>query len=227
MRGVDLRELELALGGHPLGVALGGLREGLGVCAVVLGARHLVLQAVDAVHEAAQQRSRVAADLVVAQRQLVDPLPEHRHSVRAGDGREEGVEPRLERLVLEQPSGEGLRRGDPELLPGRLDRGLDLRAQHGGDTEPPTQPSTRSHSHGHGASSPPGSGHSSKPSLQVSAGRSPRATRMPRSGARKMPGTFAPELMTIPPPVPFMFHSTSPAVTPPLRLICTPLRVRV
>ena len=133
VRGVDLRELELARGGHPLGVALGRLREGLGVRAVVLSARHLVLQAVDAVHEAAQQRCRVATDLVVAQRQLVDPLPEHRHSVRAGDGREEGVEPRLERLVLEQPSGEGLRRGDPELLPGRLDRGLDLRAQHGGD----------------------------------------------------------------------------------------------
>src|SRR5947209_20623201 len=53
------------------------------------------------------------------------------------------------------------------------------------------------------------------------------STRMPRSGARKMPGTFAPELMTMPPPLPFMFHSTLPAVRPPARLIWTPLRVRV
>jgi len=55
---------------------------------------------------------------VVAQRQLVDPLEQHRQAIRHADGRGERVQPRLERLVVQQPRAEAVERRDRELLVG-------------------------------------------------------------------------------------------------------------
>ena len=64
--------------------------------------------------EAREQRRRVAADLVAAQRQVVDPLEQQRQPVgRCVTAREERVEPGLERLVAQQPRAECRRTSQP------------------------------------------------------------------------------------------------------------------
>ena len=72
----------------------------------LLGGDHLLLQPVDPRDEARQQRRRVAPDLVVAQRQLADPLEQQREPVGRRDGRQEGIDAGLERLVLQQARAE-------------------------------------------------------------------------------------------------------------------------
>ena len=60
---------------------------------------------------AAEQRARVAAEVVAAQRQLVDPLEQHAPAGRpASTGVGERVEPGLERLVAQQPGAEAVER---------------------------------------------------------------------------------------------------------------------
>ena len=86
-----------------------------------------------------QQRRRVAADLVVADREVVDPLEQQRQPVGRGDRREERVEARLERLVAEQPRAEGVEGGHVQALVGRLDLRLEplahLRGRRRGEGE--------------------------------------------------------------------------------------------
>ena len=129
---VEAGELELAVGPGPRGVALGVGGEPLRIAAQVGGGHHLVLQPVDARDEARQERRRIAADLVVAQRQLTDALEQQREPVGRRDGRQEGIDAGLERLVLKEPGAERVEGGDVELLVGRLDQRLEPLAHLGG-----------------------------------------------------------------------------------------------
>ena len=67
----------------------------------------------------AEQRARVAAQVVVAQRQLVDALQQHRQPVGRRDRRRERVDAGLQRLVAQQPRAEAVERRDGQLLVGR------------------------------------------------------------------------------------------------------------
>ena len=66
----------------------------------------------------AQRGARVAAQVVVAQRQLVDRLQQHRQPVGRADRRHERVEPGFERLVAQQARAEAVEGGDGQLLVG-------------------------------------------------------------------------------------------------------------
>ncbi len=133
VRAVDLGELALACGAGALGVVpCVVLHERLGPCRVVLGADQLVLQPVDPPHEADEQRCRVAAEVVAADRQLVDPLQQHREPVGAPYGDGERVDPAVERLLAQQPRAERMDRRHRQLLVGPRDRVLDLAAQRVG-----------------------------------------------------------------------------------------------
>ena len=74
------------------------------------------LQQVDPAQEPCQEPGRVAADLVAAQRQVVDAIEQDRQAVGRGDGREERVEPRLDRMLAQDPLGDLVVGADPELL---------------------------------------------------------------------------------------------------------------
>ncbi len=75
VRPVDLGELPLD---RP---AAGGSDEPRGPGRVGLGADQLGLQPVDPAHKAAEQRVGAAAEVVVLERELVDPLDQHRQAV--------------------------------------------------------------------------------------------------------------------------------------------------
>ena len=105
--GVDRGELALARGARAIGRALLGQLRRPG--RVVARRDQLVLEPVDPLHDRAEQRARVAAQVVRGERQLVDPLEQHREPVRGGDGRGERVDAGLERLLAQQPRAE--RRG--------------------------------------------------------------------------------------------------------------------
>src|SRR5207302_5112161 len=122
---VQRRELQLALGLRPLGVVAGLGGERLRVAPVVRWRHHLVLEPVDPRDEAAQQRRRIAADLVTTESELVDVVEQEREPVRRRNRDEEGIDARLESLVAKQSRAEGVEGGDPELLP----RGLDARLE--------------------------------------------------------------------------------------------------
>ena len=131
----EVGELELAQGG----LAAGALhRPPLGRARVVAelgGADPLRLEHVDPLEQAGEQAGRVAADLVTAKRQVVEPLEQDREPVgRAGD-LEEGIDPGLERVVAQQALGELRERLDPELLVGALEARLDPGPQVGGGGE--------------------------------------------------------------------------------------------
>ena len=85
---------------------------------VVGGRDQLVLEPVDPLHDRAEQRARVAAQVVRGERQLVDPLEQHREPVGRGDGGGERVDAGLERLLAQQPRAERVERGDRQLLVG-------------------------------------------------------------------------------------------------------------
>ena len=150
VRGVDVRELELALCVRALVVGRDGRRAVLGPAAEVLGSHHLLLQLVDALDEPRQKRRRVAADLVAAQRQVVDPLEQQRQPVGGADGREQRVEAGLERLVAQDPLAQLLCAEHRQLLVGRVDQRLDPRSQvrRGGARR-------RDHQHAAGRERPP------------------------------------------------------------------------
>jgi hypothetical protein len=134
---VDVGELALAVGVRALGVA--GGRKALGVAAEPGRGHGLVLQPVDARDEAAHERRRVAADLMVAKRKLVEVLEQQRHAIGRGDRLERGVQPDLERLVAKEPGAEPMEGGDGELLVGDVDQALEARAhlrrRRGGERE--------------------------------------------------------------------------------------------
>ena len=109
VRAVELGELALARA---------ALRQRRGPRRVVGGGDELVLEPVDALDDRAQGGARVAAQVVVAQRQVVDPLEQHGEPVGGADRRDERVEPRLERLVVQEPGTDAMERGDGQLLVG-------------------------------------------------------------------------------------------------------------
>ena len=78
----------------------------------------------------AEQRARVAAQVVVAQRQLVDALEQHREPVgRRRPASANGSTPGLERLVAQQPRAEAVERRDRELLVGRRRAASSMRSR--------------------------------------------------------------------------------------------------
>ena len=80
------------------------------------------LERVDPVDDPGQQPSRVPADLVPAQGQLVDPVQQHREPLGGAERLEERVELRLGGVLPQQPRrGDGVR-VDDQLLVGSLDR---------------------------------------------------------------------------------------------------------
>ncbi len=106
----ELGELELA----PARLALGAAAAAASTLAprdqrpgaARRGSRPRALSSVDPLEQAGEQARRVAADLVAAQRQLVEAVEQDREPVGGADGLEEGVEARLERVVAQQPLGE-------------------------------------------------------------------------------------------------------------------------
>ena len=97
--------------------------------AVVRGADQLVLEPVDPADDRAERGARVAAQVVVAQRQVVDALEQHRQPVGGGDRRRERVQPRLQRLVAQQPRAQARERRHRQLLVGHGHPVLDPLAQ--------------------------------------------------------------------------------------------------
>jgi hypothetical protein len=102
--GVHARELGLPPRVGARGVVARTRLEPFRVRAVLARPDHLVLQPVDAREDARQERRGVAADLVPAQRQVVDPLEQQRQAVRARDRLEQRIDPRLHRLVPQETS---------------------------------------------------------------------------------------------------------------------------
>src|SRR6187549_2915023 len=82
------------------------------------------LQRVDPLQQPRQQAGRVAADLVGAQRQLVEAVEQHRQALRRPDHVEEGIESGCGRVLAQQALAELVPGADPELLVGRLERGF-------------------------------------------------------------------------------------------------------
>ena len=137
--GVQARELELAAGVNPLGVRLAGATELGRVATVVAAGDQLVLQAIDTRDEARQERCRVAADLVAAEGQVVDPVEHQRQPVGRRHRGEERVEPGLDRLVVQDARAEVVEGHDAQVLEGRVEARLeplaDLRGRRGGEGE--------------------------------------------------------------------------------------------
>ena len=96
---------------------------------VVLVRDELVLEAVDAADDRAEQRARVAAQVMGGERQLVDALEQHRDPVGRRDGRGERVEPGLERLVVQQPRAEVVHGRDGQLVEAPVEAALEPLAQ--------------------------------------------------------------------------------------------------
>ena len=93
------------------------------------GVDRLRLQRVDAAQEPRQESGRVSADLVVAQRQLVDSVEQHRQPLGRPDGLEERVQSRLGGVVAQQALADRLPGADPKLLEGPLQQRLGAVAQ--------------------------------------------------------------------------------------------------
>jgi len=122
VRRIDGTELALALGPVVAGRQIGRPAH------VLLGGHHRVLEAVDPGDDAGEERRRVAAEVVQAERQLVDVLEQHREAVGRRDRRDERVEARLERLVVQQARAEARDGVDCELLEPAVEERLDLAA---------------------------------------------------------------------------------------------------
>ena len=86
------REVELAAGRLEGDVVSGALLAGAGMVAKVRRAQAVGLEDVDPAQQAGKQPGWVAADLVTAKRQLVEPVEQHRQPVGNRDDGEEGVE---------------------------------------------------------------------------------------------------------------------------------------
>ena len=121
VREVELGELALP---GPVGL-LRPRREALGVDAVLL-------QPVDARDDARHERGGTAAEVVLAQRQVVEVLEQHRQPVGAPERHDERIEPRLQCLVVQDARAEVCDRVHRELLVRAVDRVLQERAQPAG-----------------------------------------------------------------------------------------------
>ena len=131
--GEEARELALPrrVGARSVIRVPGRLRQLARVRDVVVGGDHLALQHVDPLEEPDEKRHGVAADLVRAQREVVDPLEEQRQPLRPAHAREERVQAGLVRLVAQKAAAEVRQRRDVELLPRRLEQLLDAGPQPG------------------------------------------------------------------------------------------------
>ena len=96
---------------------------------VVAGRDQLVLEAIDAGDDRAEQRARVAAQVVVDERQLVHALEQHREPVRRGRRRGPRIDPRLERLIASSPAQKAWNVVTVKPPVGALERELDALAQ--------------------------------------------------------------------------------------------------
>ncbi len=131
MARVELGELDLALGA----LAVRGRRRGPLLRHRPLPQRGrchgLRLQQVDATQQPAEQAGGVAADLVAAQRQIVETVEQHGQAVGRADGGEERIEPGLGRVLAQERLGRLLVGVDPELLVGAIQQQLGPLAQPG------------------------------------------------------------------------------------------------
>ena len=59
---------------------------------------------------------------MASQGEVVQVVEQQRQPIREADGGEEGIEPRLQRVLAQQPPGGRLISGDPELLVGRVNQ---------------------------------------------------------------------------------------------------------
>ena len=113
---VDLAELDLAEGLLTIGATCGSALHRPSAVAEIRRADPLGLERIDALEQAGEQAGGIAADLVPAQRQIIEPV-EHQGEPVGGGGRlEEGIDAGLERVVPQHPLGEPRPRLDPELL---------------------------------------------------------------------------------------------------------------
>ncbi len=116
------------LGEHPFmgPVDLGELlldrvRPGRPRC-VLLGTDQLRLQPVDLAHESSDQRGRAAAEVVVTDRELVDPLDQHREPIAGSERIGAAEQPRRQRLRgLDRELVIALRQCHLEAAPQQLD----------------------------------------------------------------------------------------------------------
>ncbi len=90
-----------------------------------LGRLGALLEGVDFAQQAGQQPGRVAADLAVAQRQLVEPVEQDRQPLGRAEHVEEGVEAGGARVLAQQPLAELLPGADPELAAALGEQRLD------------------------------------------------------------------------------------------------------
>jgi len=127
--GVELCELALSPGRLAGGVLtrLGFFFAGAGLDC--LGSNRICLQRIDALQQASEQPRRVAADLVAAQRQLLEPVEQHRQPLGAAEHVEEGVEARRIGVLAQQPLAEHVPVADPELLERSVQERLGALAQ--------------------------------------------------------------------------------------------------
>src|SRR6266540_7128454 len=108
MARVQLRELPLAMRRLALGLVRGVPLPLLRPVAEAAGADPLGLQRVDAPQKACEEAGGVAANLVPAQREVVEPVEQHREPVRCTNRGEERVQPGLERVLAKETLGGGL-----------------------------------------------------------------------------------------------------------------------
>ena len=133
----DVAPVEVAgLGDDPV---VGGAELGK----VGLGRVGAGLQLVDLAEQASEQAGRVAANLVIAKRQLIEVVEHHRQPLCRAEDVEEGVEPGGGRVRAQQAFADHRPGVDPELLVGRQQQCLGASPQAlggcpgGGDDEDP------------------------------------------------------------------------------------------
>ncbi len=123
--GVELGELDLAPGRLARGLVAGFGLGGTGAFGEAGRPDAVRLERVDPRQQPGQQAGRVAADLVAAQRQLVEAVEQHRQPLGGAEDVEEGVEPGRLGVLAQEPLAERLPGADPELLEGPLEQRLD------------------------------------------------------------------------------------------------------
>ena len=87
------------------------------------------LHLVDLLEQAGEQAGGVAADLLVAERQLVEAVEQHRQPLGRAEHVEEGVEAGRGRVLAQQPLAELFPGADPELFERAVEQCLDPLAQ--------------------------------------------------------------------------------------------------
>jgi energy-coupling factor transporter ATP-binding protein EcfA2 len=120
--GEETRKLDLLLSLGTVGVALRGPSERFRPPPVLRGCHHLVLEAVDALDQARQKPGRIAAHVVMAERQIVEAVDQQGEPVCGCYRMKEGIKPRLGRFLPQKAGAERVERGAPELLVGQLDQ---------------------------------------------------------------------------------------------------------